>query len=238
MTSTNKKDKAGSSSSSVELLPCPFCGGDPKVREQRLRPNMSGKTPGLVSVTISHHCPPVKGNPSGINVQQRGRDHEAAIAAWNTRPQTQDISPWRDISSAPKGGKPFIAIFSDDYLSHLARTNAAKMAVVRCCVLDCGYESWSLAGPFGQGFDRDCFTHWMPLPEGPDQSTDPIQNEWRDISTLFVGEKYDVKVEGGEILEDCRFEGYWWFPDHDGVYVALDLNVTHYRPSKAKGEGS
>lgn len=74
-----------------KLEPCPFCGGtDVRFDESRLSPTMKG--PGaLISVTLRHWCPKLEGQPHGLSVTKRGRDHESARAAWNTRAGTVQV---------------------------------------------------------------------------------------------------------------------------------------------------
>lgn len=81
----------------MNLLPCPFCGGAVSAVENYMRqyPRMDGKyqEPQLLSVTISHHCPRLtdsRGNYPvlGHYIEVRGRDHDAAAKAWNTRGKT------------------------------------------------------------------------------------------------------------------------------------------------------
>lgn len=73
-----------------ELLPCPFCGGEPLVDEKYMSPTMNGNK-NLISVTIRHHCPKVDGQPSTMNVSKIGRDRQSAITAWNTRAVLKDL---------------------------------------------------------------------------------------------------------------------------------------------------
>lgn len=78
----------------AHLLPCPFCGGAASIVENRMRmtPRMDGKykEPAILSVSIQHHCPrhtDERGNYAvlGHYTEVRGRDHAAAVAAWNGR---------------------------------------------------------------------------------------------------------------------------------------------------------
>ena len=78
----------------MDLLPCPFCGGENiDVRENRTNnaPRMDGKRWPIFTVQVDHHCPraaDADGNfPTlGHYVHVRGRDHASAEAAWNRRP--------------------------------------------------------------------------------------------------------------------------------------------------------
>lgn len=77
-----------------KLLPCPFCGGEAKLTENFMRayPTMGAvpRGPALLSVSVIHHCPratDTQGNYPVLchYIEVRGRDHETAIAAWNSR---------------------------------------------------------------------------------------------------------------------------------------------------------
>ena len=79
---------------SAALLPCPFCGNQVALTENRVRtfPSMGGhqKEPQLLSVSITHHCPRFtdsEGNYPTLHqfIEVRGRDHKSAIDAWNSR---------------------------------------------------------------------------------------------------------------------------------------------------------
>lgn len=78
----------------MKLLPCPFCGGDVKLTETyaRMSPSMGGalRPPQLLSVSVIHHCPRFTDERNNYPVlhhyiEVRGRDHETAAKAWNTR---------------------------------------------------------------------------------------------------------------------------------------------------------
>lgn len=75
------------------LKPCPFCGGKVEMTENwmRMSPTMGKQKPAqLLSVSVVHHCPretDENGNYRTLHqfIEVRGRDHEAAVAAWNRR---------------------------------------------------------------------------------------------------------------------------------------------------------
>jgi len=67
-----------------KLLPCPFCGaGETTIFENgKMWLGMKFSEPS--SVSVRHHCPQIDGQPSRM-IERVGRDHQSAVAAWNTR---------------------------------------------------------------------------------------------------------------------------------------------------------
>lgn len=66
-----------------ELKPCPFCGGgDVEINESNTWSGRGWSDP--ISVSITHHCHEIKGQPSR-KIERVGRDRASAIAAWNMR---------------------------------------------------------------------------------------------------------------------------------------------------------
>ena len=69
---------------SIELKPCPFCGGSDFeiVENGRIWSGMKYSEP--VSVSVRHWCPAAPGQPSRM-IERVGRDEASAVTAWNTR---------------------------------------------------------------------------------------------------------------------------------------------------------
>ena len=69
---------------SIELKPCPFCGGSDFeiVENGRIWSGMKYSEP--VSVGVRHWCPATPGQPSRM-IERVGRDEASAVTAWNTR---------------------------------------------------------------------------------------------------------------------------------------------------------
>lgn len=69
---------------SIDLKPCPFCGGTDFaiVENGRVWAGMKHSEP--TSVSVRHWCPATPGQPSRM-IERVGRDEDGAIAAWNTR---------------------------------------------------------------------------------------------------------------------------------------------------------
>lgn len=70
--------------SSLDLKPCPFCGGSDLqfVENGKMWAGMRYSEP--TSVSVRHWCPPSPGQPSRM-IERVGRDLESAVAAWNKR---------------------------------------------------------------------------------------------------------------------------------------------------------
>jgi hypothetical protein len=68
----------------IQLLPCPFCGGN----NSQIRANgkmwNGGGFGAPASISIMHWCEPIDGQPSRP-IERVGRDLPSAILAWNTR---------------------------------------------------------------------------------------------------------------------------------------------------------
>jgi hypothetical protein len=140
---------------SVELLPCPFCGGgETSIRENRHSPTMSG-CGGLISVEITHWCPAVPGQPSRNTITRTGRDHASAIAAWNRRTPPND---WQPIETAPTDGTAVLC-WPFNY-SSLFEGKAEPETVI-------GFfsgDDWWCESNVAKTFEP---THWRPLPSSP-----------------------------------------------------------------------
>ena len=81
---------------SIELKPCPFCGGSDFeiVENGRIWSGMKYSEP--VSVGVRHWCPATPGQPSRM-IERVGRDEASAVTAWNTR---------HTLSQQPATGEP------------------------------------------------------------------------------------------------------------------------------------
>lgn len=73
----------------IELKPCPFCGGEAGIKETLMPPVMGRSERSVISAEVRHFCPRVEGQPHGMSVKQLGRDRNSAIKAWNTRADRQ-----------------------------------------------------------------------------------------------------------------------------------------------------
>jgi hypothetical protein len=67
----------------VALDPCPFCGGDETSIVENGKMWLGQRYGEPVSVSVRHHCEPTPGQPQRM-LERIGKDHESAIAAWNT----------------------------------------------------------------------------------------------------------------------------------------------------------
>ena len=73
-----------------QLKPCPFCGGGTTEITENGRVWTGMKWGEPSSVSVRHWCEEVPGQPSRM-LERVGRDHEAAIAAWNRRSQPAQV---------------------------------------------------------------------------------------------------------------------------------------------------
>lgn len=115
-----------------DLLACPFCGaGTTQVRVQKGTWNGHGYGE-PVSVSVFHWCDPVPGQPSRA-IERVGRDHEAAIEAWNIRASAtsapeQPRPPMQDETwgSTPKPVKPTCTWLESDPWGEMPNTYEAS----------------------------------------------------------------------------------------------------------------
>lgn len=70
---------------SVELKPCPFCGGDDFIFVENDRIWMGTKWGKPVSVSIRHHCKKILDQPTQRVIERVGKDRESVIQIWNMR---------------------------------------------------------------------------------------------------------------------------------------------------------
>ena len=123
------------------LLPCPFCGEEPKT--------VSGRD--SLSIFCCNAMCAVQPETGAI------RD-EKAIAAWNTR-----ASGWRDIASAPRDGTTVLlwGLYQQEPCTALFRGGQWIP------VWD-GFSVIEYMSDFGTDYKTiDVPTHWMPLPIPP-----------------------------------------------------------------------
>lgn len=99
---------------SIELKPCPFCGGSDFeiVENGRIWSGMKYSEP--VSVSVRHWCPAAPGQPSRM-IERVGRDEASAVTAWNTR---------HTLSQQPATGEP-VQADSSGHLRVIASLGAA-----------------------------------------------------------------------------------------------------------------
>jgi hypothetical protein len=143
------------------LLPCPFCGDAARF----------AKTPSAGGTHDWWHVECVGGNDVDCAAQSQGFGLKVQAAqAWNRRAakeasgekagitqaarsdaRTPPLSPWRDISSAPKDGT--------DFLAYWDRSKCHSIVL------------WSVSDNFWmEEFDRSMVsppTHWQPLSSPP-----------------------------------------------------------------------
>jgi hypothetical protein len=70
------------------------------------------------------------------------------------------VPVWRDIATAPKDGTWILAWMRSPWSHH---------EQVRWLVLDDGIQFWQAIGDHARP-DQSQLTHWMPLPEAPDET--------------------------------------------------------------------
>jgi hypothetical protein len=66
------------------LKPCPFCGGQEVGIKENGKVWAGHKWGEPCSVSITHFCPDIPGQPNR-GIERVGRDAESAVAAWNMR---------------------------------------------------------------------------------------------------------------------------------------------------------
>jgi hypothetical protein len=134
----------------MNILPCPFCGQTPDSSDEDF-------------------CYPIKTDrkiyragciesAGGCGAEVLGESVSEAIAAWNRR-STQNVMNWQPIETAPKDETPILVF------------NGHRMQVAQWIGIPSFISGWFIDdSKHGPRLIRGSLpTHWMPLPEKPNE---------------------------------------------------------------------
>lgn len=124
-----------------ELKPCPFCGGDLLVVNDR-------GDGGCEPLLYRPQCQKCGVGLGGFNTRAE------AIATWNRRAQTFPAGGWREIASAPRDGTWFLAC-----------ATKPGWRATRIVYFADPYDRLPIHGEGNMWPSPP--THWMPLPAPP-----------------------------------------------------------------------
>lgn len=129
---------------SEKLLPCPFCGGESRIREYK----------DVEFLIHNADCFMVQCDRCGCGTSYEATKAEA-IAAWNRR-----ASGWISVKDGLPDNMQYCAVVRNTWDATCARfEHDAFVGLLR---VD------------GEGFEYDDVTYWMPLPEEPKRSHLPL----------------------------------------------------------------
>lgn len=144
-----------------QLKPCPFCGGGTTEITENGRVWTGMKWGEPSSVSVRHWCEEVPGQPSRM-LERVGRDHEAAIAAWNRRDQPAQAGAEPVAWMWHKGHPPF----PQDQEWFIAETIYGDRVVLRS--LDEGREhkgNYAFTTADSTYMKAEIIRRWMQFPD-------------------------------------------------------------------------